>query len=329
MKARSGSTSRRPFPPLEPDITADVCVIGAGIVGVTTALAPAGGRRARRADRAETARPRRRRATRPARCPPSTARSTRPCAPSTAREAHAHTARPTRPRSTGSRHVNATSTATSAAAPPTSTHDSLDRSTEEARGGGRGRACPRRSSTSAPLPFDIESAVRFDDQAEFHPHKYLLGLAESLPEVYEHTHAVQVGDAVRTPGGRSPPSHTIVATHMPFPDRSLAFARVHPQRSYAITCRITACAAGRRCSSARTRPPARSAPSREELLLVGGDGHRPGTGAPQTATRASRRSPASTGTCSSVDHRWSLAGPDPRRRTCRSVGRSRRGNRRS
>ena len=39
--------------------------------------------------------------------------------------------------------------------------------------------------------------------------------------------------------------HTIVATHFPFPDRSLAFARVHPQRSYALACRIAGDAARR------------------------------------------------------------------------------------
>ena len=109
-----------------------------------------------------------------------------------------------------------------------------------------------------PLPFPVEAAVRFDDQAEFHSLKYLLALIEGLSPIYEHTHAVQVGDVVRTPRGTITAEHTIVATHYPFPDRSLAFARAHPQRSYAIACRIAG-TPRKRCSSARTRPHARSA----------------------------------------------------------------------
>ena len=66
----------------------------------------------------------------------------------------------------------------------------------------------------------------------------MLALARQLPEVYEHTHAVHAGSFVRTPGGRIDAEHIVVATHFPFPDRSLAFARAHPQRSYAIACSI-------------------------------------------------------------------------------------------
>ena len=44
--------------------------------------------------------------------------------------------------------------------------------------------------------------------------------------------------SVKTPGGRVTADRVVVATHYPFLDRSLAFARVHPQRSYALLCRI-------------------------------------------------------------------------------------------
>ena len=43
---------------------------------------------------------------------------------------------------------------------------------------------------------------------------------------------------VKTPGGSVTADHVVVATHYPFLDRALAFARVHPQRSYALLCRI-------------------------------------------------------------------------------------------
>ena len=102
-------------------------------------------------------------------------------------------------------------------------------------------------------------------------------LAAQLPEVYEHTHAVQVGDAVRTPGRRGARAeHTIVATHFPFPDRSLAFARVHPQRSYAIACRIAgAPPEGMFISGDSPTRSVRAVPvGDEELLIVGGEGHK-------------------------------------------------------
>jgi glycine/D-amino acid oxidase-like deaminating enzyme/nitrite reductase/ring-hydroxylating ferredoxin subunit len=156
--------------------------------------------------------------------------------------------------------------------------------------------------SSAPLPFETGPAVRFDDQAEFHAYKYLLGLVARLPEVYEHTHAVQVGDAVRTPGGMITAGHTIVATHFPFPDRSLAFARVHPQRSYAITCRIAGEPPDGMFISADE--PTRSVRGVGDLLLVGGEGHRPGA---DTSDRYRRLEAFAREhwDVRAVEHRWS------------------------
>jgi nitrite reductase/ring-hydroxylating ferredoxin subunit len=74
--------------------------------------------------------------------------------------------------------------------------------------------------------------------------------------------------------------HTIVATHFPFPDRSLAFARVHPQRSYAIACRVAGKPPeGMFISGDSPTRSVRAVPVEgEELLLVGGEGHKTGTG---------------------------------------------------
>jgi glycine/D-amino acid oxidase-like deaminating enzyme/nitrite reductase/ring-hydroxylating ferredoxin subunit len=141
---------------------------------------------------------------------------------------------------------------------------------------------------ATPLPYDVAAAVRFDNQAEFHAGRYLLALADQLAqraELHEGSRATIVqndGDrrVVKTPGGWVTADHVVVATHFPFLDRSLAFVRVHPQRSYAILCRIA------------ERPPegmfiSADSPTRsirgvpldgEELLLVGGEGHRTGTG---------------------------------------------------
>ncbi len=162
--------------------------------------------------------------------------------------------------------------------------------------------------SSTPLPFGVGGAVRFEDQAEFHAQKYLQALAARLPEVYEHTHAVHAGSFVRTPGGRIDADHIVVATHFPFPDRSLAFARAHPQRSYAIACRIAGeipdgmfIRSGSPTRSIRAIPVAGS-----EFLMVGGEGHRTGTGGDTERRYAALESFAREHwDVQSVDYRWS------------------------
>jgi glycine/D-amino acid oxidase-like deaminating enzyme/nitrite reductase/ring-hydroxylating ferredoxin subunit len=148
---------------------------------------------------------------------------------------------------------------------------------------------PASLTDSTPLPYPVAAAVRFDDQAEFHPRKYLLALAERLTgggsELYERSHAVEVdadgdGVTVKTPGGHVTAGHAVVASHYPFLDRSLSFARVHPQRSYAIACRIAgAPPPGMHISGDSPTRSVRAVPlGDEELLLVGGEGHKTGAG---------------------------------------------------
>jgi glycine/D-amino acid oxidase-like deaminating enzyme/nitrite reductase/ring-hydroxylating ferredoxin subunit len=143
---------------------------------------------------------------------------------------------------------------------------------------------------TTPLPYPVEAAVRFDGQAEFHVLRYLLALVDALTgagggcRVFERSRAVEV-DAdedcvVKTPGGRVVAGQVVVATHYPFLDRSLAFARVHPQRSYAVLCRIAGSPPeGMFISADSPTRSVRGVPlDGEELLLVGGEGHRTGTG---------------------------------------------------
>jgi len=114
--------------------------------------------------------------------------------------------------------------------------------------------------------------------------KYLLALGGRLDAVYERTHAVDVDVdgrcAVKTPGGRVTADRVVVATHYPFLDRALAFPRVHPQRSYALVCRIDGdLPPGMYISGDSPTRSVRGVPvDGEELLLVGGEGHRTGEG---------------------------------------------------
>jgi glycine/D-amino acid oxidase-like deaminating enzyme/nitrite reductase/ring-hydroxylating ferredoxin subunit len=163
-----------------------------------------------------------------------------------------------------------------------------------------------------PLPYPVAAAVRFDDQAEFHVRKYLLALAEQLDEAYEHSHAVQVDtDArctVKTPGGSVTADHVVVATHYPFLDRALAFARVSQQRSYALLCRIAGEPPdGMFISGDSPTRSVRAVPvDGEELLLVGGEGHKTGEGGDtEERYRALERFAREHWDVESVEYRWS------------------------
>ena len=169
---------------------------------------------------------------------------------------------------------------------------------------------------TTPLPYTVAAAVRFDDQAEFHVRKYLLGLADRLAatgcRIYEHSHAVEIDVdedcVIKTPGGRVTASKVVVATHYPFPDRSLAFARVHPQRSYAMVCRISGSPPdGIFISGDSPTRSVRAVPmDGEELLLVGGEGHKTGTGG-DTSERYQRLEQFAREhwDVQTVDYRWS------------------------
>jgi glycine/D-amino acid oxidase-like deaminating enzyme/nitrite reductase/ring-hydroxylating ferredoxin subunit len=107
----------------------------------------------------------------------------------------------------------------------------------------RRASLPARLVEETDLPFPIAAAVQFERQAEFHPVRYLDGLAAGLEavgvRVHEGTRAVAVSAGspcrVRTDGGRTVTAGSVVvATHLPFLDRGAFFARCHPERSYVV-----------------------------------------------------------------------------------------------
>lgn len=140
------------------------------------------------------------------------------------------------------------------------------------------------------LPFSILGAMRFDNQAYFHPRKYLLAIASIIEgedcRIYENTRAadIQEGDThtVVTDSGRKIRAKYVVqATRYPFYDKpGLYFARVYPQRTYLMGIRINGAFPGGMYINAEQ-------PSRTfrlhsgkdmELVLVGGDSHKTGHG---------------------------------------------------
>ncbi len=136
------------------------------------------------------------------------------------------------------------------------------------------------------LPFAVAGAVRFDDQAEFHPVKYADGLAAALRgPLHERTRVTGLdsGTLSTAGGARVRADHVVVATHLSFLDRGLYFARCHAERSYVVAGRKRDAPAGMYLS---TESPAHSIRAHGEWLLVGGESHK--TGQADAAERYAR-----------------------------------------
>ena len=102
--------------------------------------------------------------------------------------------------------------------------------------------------------------------------------------------------------------HVVLATHYPFLDRALAFARVSQQRSYALLCRIAGePPEGMFISGDSPTRSVRAVPvDGEELLLVGGEGHKTGEGGDtEERYRTLERFAREHWDVESVEYRWS------------------------
>jgi glycine/D-amino acid oxidase-like deaminating enzyme/nitrite reductase/ring-hydroxylating ferredoxin subunit len=137
------------------------------------------------------------------------------------------------------------------------------------------------------LPFEVAGALRLDDQAEFHPRKYLLPLAEALPgdgsHLFEQTRVLDVDEGspcvIHTAQARLTAEDVIIATSLPILDRGLFFAKAHPYRSYALALPIarSQAPAGMFINSGGSTRSMRTTPEGERLLLiVNGNGHKTG-----------------------------------------------------
>jgi glycine/D-amino acid oxidase-like deaminating enzyme/nitrite reductase/ring-hydroxylating ferredoxin subunit len=141
--------------------------------------------------------------------------------------------------------------------------------------------------TETPLPYEVAGAVRLENQAQFHPRKYLLGLAETIPgdgsHVFENTRARFVNRSepcvVETEQGNVRARDVILATHLPFMDRGLFFAKAHPHRSYAVAAPIDPAKApdGMFINAGVPTRSVRTIRDGDRLLIqTGGQGHKPG-----------------------------------------------------
>lgn len=143
---------------------------------------------------------------------------------------------------------------------------------------------------SIPLPFSIKGAVKFDNQAQFHPRKFLLSLAKEIPGngcyIFEKTRVVDIDEGkkctiIAKNGKKVIASNIIIASHFPCYDgKGLYFTRMYPERSYVLA--IKAKEKFPQGMFINAEEPGRSLRSQidnnGEIILVGGEHHKTGHG---------------------------------------------------
>jgi glycine/D-amino acid oxidase-like deaminating enzyme/nitrite reductase/ring-hydroxylating ferredoxin subunit len=145
---------------------------------------------------------------------------------------------------------------------------------------------PATVTTETDLPYRVAAAVRFDDQAQFHPRQYCIGLAAAIASrggaIHEGTRvsAVDPGSPCRitTQHGELRARAVVLATHLPFLDRGGFFAKTYPSRSYAMALELREPALVPRGMYLSAEQPSRSVRSamQDSVVIVGGEGHKVG-----------------------------------------------------
>ncbi|AEY65042.1 FAD-dependent oxidoreductase [Clostridium sp. BNL1100] len=148
---------------------------------------------------------------------------------------------------------------------------------------------PARFEASLPLPFAVQGAVCFDNQAQFHPRKYLLSLADIFVKngghIFENTVALDIHEdrecTTSTRSGFSIKSDkVIVASHFPFYDGwGFYSARMYAERSYALAVKSPVIVPyGMYISYEEPTRSIRTQPAEDgnQLLILSGEHHKTG-----------------------------------------------------
>ncbi|MFI6422904.1 FAD-dependent oxidoreductase [Streptomyces sp. NPDC050842] len=167
------------------------------------------------------------------------------------------------------------------------------------------------------LPYPVAGAVRMDDQAQFHPRKFLLALVADFVgrggSVHERTRIVSLDEGApcrltAESGAEIVAQDVVVATHYPVFDRALLFSRLEPHRELVIAAALPADRdpQGMYLTQEENTRSVRTAPYGEgkRLLIVTGEKFTPGVGDvseryEQLATWTMERFPDAQ-----ITHRW-------------------------
>lgn len=141
-----------------------------------------------------------------------------------------------------------------------------------------------------PLPYSIKAAVRFGDQAQFHPRKFLIALAQMITQkgvqIFEQSRVVDIEEdghyvLMTHQGKKITAEKVIIASHYPFYNKhGLYFTRIYPERSYVVAIKAKEKYPGGMYITAED--PGRSLRNQTsdngELIFVGGEHHKTGQG---------------------------------------------------
>lgn len=129
-------------------------------------------------------------------------------------------------------------------------------------------------TSDLPIPTGTVGAVCFENQAQFHPLKFLFSIAKNL-NIREHTFVREmIGTAAVTDCGKINADKVIVTTHFPFINKHGGyFMKLYQHRSYVIALENAQNVGGMYVDEAKTGFSFRNYGG---LLLLGGGGHRTG-----------------------------------------------------
>ncbi len=146
---------------------------------------------------------------------------------------------------------------------------------------------PVRLTDRIPLPFPVQGALRFSDQAQLHPRRYLLALADAFladgGRIFEDSPALEVEEGepcrVVSEDGAVIADHVLVAAHVPISNRVFLHTKIAAYRSYVVAAR------GQSPGPAGlfwdTEDPyhylrSHRTPDGRDLLILGGEDHKVG-----------------------------------------------------
>ncbi len=124
------------------------------------------------------------------------------------------------------------------------------------------------------LPFSTAGAIKFKNQAQFHPLKFISAIAKDLT-IYEHTAVQELSDHTAiTAHGKIKADQIIVTTHFPFLNKHGSyFLKLYQHRSYVLALENAAKINGMYVDENETGMSFRNY---RNLLLIGGGDHRTG-----------------------------------------------------